>query len=62
MIPVLIAYAAAIAGRFRGVRSEPLVRLCLLGPLAAIGVFVAMSPYAEVRFLFPAFPDMKWRG
>jgi hypothetical protein len=55
MIPVLLCYVGAIVGRFRAVRSEPLVRLCLLGPLVAIGVFVAMSPYAEVRFLFPAF-------
>jgi 4-amino-4-deoxy-L-arabinose transferase-like glycosyltransferase len=55
MIPVLIGCVAAITGRFRALRSEPLIRLCLLGPLVAVGVFVAASPYAEVRFLFPAF-------
>jgi hypothetical protein len=29
------------------------VRLCVLGPLVALALFVALSPYAEVRFVLP---------
>jgi hypothetical protein len=54
-IVLLAALTAAFAGRFRRLGSDPLIRMCLLGPLVALAVYLASSPYAEVRFLFPAF-------
>ena len=32
----------------------PLVRLCALGPPLGVALFVALSPYAEVRFILPS--------
>jgi hypothetical protein len=50
-----LAWVAAVVGRFRQLRGEPLVRACLLGPLIVIAVFWASAPYAEIRFVFPGF-------
>jgi len=36
------------------IRSEPLVRTAVLGPPIMIALFIATSPYAEVRFIYPA--------
>lgn len=55
MLLLLIATIAALALRFRQLRTDPLLRLCLLGPIIALLVFLAASPYPEVRFLDPAF-------
>lgn len=41
-----------VAGR-RAI-GEPLTRLCLIGPIAGLGLFVAISPYPEIRFLLPS--------
>jgi hypothetical protein len=46
--------AALAAFRMRRMKSEPLVRVCVLGPVGGLVFFVATSPYAEVRFLYPA--------
>jgi hypothetical protein len=62
MPPLLLAvlaaaWAAATATlllRRTSIR-QPLTRLCVLGPPIGIAVFVLTSPYAEVRFLDPAF-------
>lgn len=56
--PMLLAVAAiltALFTRLRALGSDPLVRICLLGPPIALLIFVTASPYAEVRFLYPAF-------
>jgi 4-amino-4-deoxy-L-arabinose transferase-like glycosyltransferase len=55
MLLVLLGTLVALARQFRRVRSEPLARLCLLGPPLVLLIFVTSSPYAEVRFLYPAF-------
>jgi hypothetical protein len=54
-VTVGIAFVAAWAGRFRRVAGDPLTRICLLGPIVAIAIFWRTAPYAEVRFVFPAF-------
>ena len=41
---------AVARGRFK----EPIVRGCLMGPMVAIGIFIARSPAAEVRFIAPS--------
>jgi hypothetical protein len=55
MLLVMLGWFAALVRQFRGVRSDPLTRLCLLGPAIALVVFLLTSPYAEVRFVYPAF-------
>jgi hypothetical protein len=54
-VTVGLAWVAAVAGRFGQLRRDPLVRACLLGPWVVIGVFWAVAPYAEIRFVFPGF-------
>lgn len=55
MLLVLIVAIPALFTQFGKLRSSPLIRLCLLGPPIALLLFVMDSPYAEVRFLYPAF-------
>jgi hypothetical protein len=55
MLLALIAAIGALFTRFGALRSNPLIRLCLLGPPIVLLIFVTTSPYAEVRFLYPAF-------
>jgi 4-amino-4-deoxy-L-arabinose transferase-like glycosyltransferase len=52
---VALAWVAALAGRFRTIWTDPLLRACLLGPILAMAVFWWRAPYAEIRFVFPAF-------
>ena len=33
---------------------EPITRLCLFGPPLGIGLFIFVSPYAEIRFVYPS--------
>jgi hypothetical protein len=54
LIALSLGVAAAIAGGFRPLRSDPLTRLCLLGPFIAFIVFITTCPYPEVRYLLPA--------
>ena len=55
MLLLILGWAAAVALRWRDFRFNPVVRLCLLGPPLALVIFLTTSPYAEVRFLYPAF-------
>ncbi len=34
-------------------RSDPLLRVCLLGPIVGIAIFFLLSPFPEVRFILP---------
>jgi hypothetical protein len=52
---LVIALLAAFTRRFRQLRTDPLVRTCLLGPLLVLLPFWALAPYAEIRFIFPGF-------
>jgi hypothetical protein len=54
---VLLAVAWIVIGVVRGrsMRSDPLLRACLLGPVVALMLFIWRSPFAEARFVFPAF-------
>jgi hypothetical protein len=54
-VTLVVAWGAAIVVAGRRVVREPLVRACVVGPVVGIGVFVLTSPYAEVRFVDPAF-------
>jgi hypothetical protein len=50
----LVGWVAAIAKFRASVFREPLLRVCVLGPLVMIGIFLLKSPYDEVRFILPA--------
>jgi hypothetical protein len=53
---VLLVGAVMAAARWAGrVGADPLVRGVLVGPVLLVGIFAATSPYAEVRFVYPAF-------
>jgi len=53
---VLLIGAVMAAARWVGrIGADPLVRGVLVGPVLLLGIFVATSPYAEVRFVYPAF-------
>jgi hypothetical protein len=52
---VAIGFVASVLAAVRGRRllREPLVRVCAVGPIVGLLLFLATSPYAEVRFLYP---------
>ncbi len=56
-VPVAV-FALAVGGGAlvhpRRLRSDPLLRTCVLGPVVGVALFFWRSPFAEVRFLFPA--------
>ncbi len=54
-VVLLIALAAALVAGVRRLAGDPMTRTVLLGPVVGLSVFLASAPYAEVRFLFPAF-------
>lgn len=51
---LIVGWAVAVAMHLRQAAHRPLVRLCLVGPLAGLGLFVAASPYGEIRYVFPS--------
>jgi hypothetical protein len=53
-LPLAAVWVAAIAFTWRRLAREPLVRACVLGPPVGILLFVLVSPYAEVRFVYPS--------
>ena len=52
-IGLLTVWVAAVASAGRAAWADPLARLCLIGPAFGIGLFLALSPYPEARFLLP---------
>ncbi len=50
-----VAWIAICIARGRSVRSDPLLRACLLGPVVGLVLFIWRSPFPEVRFVFPVF-------
>jgi hypothetical protein len=52
-IVLVLCWLGALVTSARLLMRTPLVRLCVLGPLVALALFVALSPYAEVRFVLP---------
>ncbi len=52
-IGLLTVWVAAVASAGRAAWADPLARLCLIGPAVGIGLFLALSPYPEARFLLP---------
>ncbi len=55
LIVLAIGWLAAAAGAGRRLLREPLVRLIVLGPPLGFILFLCLSPFPEVRFVFPAF-------
>lgn len=58
-VPVLLAVVlliglAASMLIARGGWRDPLRRTCLIGPIMGIALFVAISPYGEMRFAYPS--------
>ena len=52
-VMLVLCWLGALATSARLLLRTPLVRLCVLGPPVAFALFVALSPYAEVRFVLP---------
>ncbi|CAN5521766.1 hypothetical protein BH09PLA1_BH09PLA1_27700 [soil metagenome] len=58
MLPLSALALVWIATVFRAgarLKHDPLIRIIALGPPVSIALFIATSPYAEVRFIYPAF-------
>jgi len=49
-----IGWVAAVALHRGRLLKDPLRRLCAIGPLVGIGLFIATSPYALIRFVYPS--------
>jgi hypothetical protein len=56
-LAVLLAFSwvACCALRWRDIRSQPILRACILGSAIGIAIFYWRSPFPEVRFLLPIF-------
>lgn len=54
MIPILLAWGAAVVLRFRVAMRDALWRACLFGSMLSMALFALAAPYAEVRFVYPA--------
>ena len=56
-VPLAIALLAVWGAAWSGWKllRDPLSRLVLIGPVVGIGLFLALSPYPEPRFLLPSF-------
>ena len=51
---LVVGWLGAIATAFRSALRDPLWRACLFGSLLSVALFVVATPYAEVRFVYPA--------
>ena len=51
---LVVGWLGAIATAFRNGLRDPLWRACLFGSLLSVALFIAATPYAEVRFVYPA--------
>lgn len=47
------SWLGAAALRWRELKNDPLVRLCIVGPPVQIALFILLSPYPEIRFVYP---------
>jgi len=50
----VVGWVVALAMNWRRLGTDPLLRTCVLGPPLLLAVYVLASPYAELRFLYPA--------
>ncbi len=51
---LICGWSMAVGFGVRRLLHDPLLRACLLGPVIGLVVFVAYSPYPEIRFVVPA--------
>lgn len=49
-----LLWLGGIAISFRHLLREPMVRLCAVGPIIGFGLFALLSPYPEIRFVYPS--------
>ncbi|HEV2292905.1 MAG TPA: hypothetical protein VGR35_03565 [Tepidisphaeraceae bacterium] len=54
MALVLLAWGGAVVFLARSALRDALWRACVVGSMLSIGLFALASPYAEVRFVYPA--------
>jgi hypothetical protein len=54
MVLLLAGWAGAAVVAGREIVRRPLVRMCLLGPIVGVAVFLSRAMYAEVRFVYPS--------
>ncbi len=55
LMMVGVGWIAGISFGWRTVWSNPLARVCMIGPFIGISLFFYGSPFPEVRFLLPVF-------
>lgn len=53
LVLLIVLWMAALVTSMRALRSEPVTRVVLLGPLVGAVTFVMLSPHAEIRYMFP---------
>jgi hypothetical protein len=58
LVVLLIGWVVAVVGLTRQARRNPLIRVCLFGLPLCLLMFLARSPYGEVRFLFPGLAPL----
>ncbi|WP_428938635.1 hypothetical protein [Fontivita pretiosa] len=51
---LLIGWVSALAKHHRIALRQPLLRTIVAGPIVGIGLFLAVSPYDELRFAYPS--------
>jgi hypothetical protein len=51
---LLATCLGAILARRGRIFTDPLLRLCVIGPPVGLALFVLASPYAEIRFVYPS--------
>ena len=53
LVPLAIAWLAALIFEGKTVVRQPLPRACVIGSAATLAIFLATSPHHEVRYVFP---------
>ena len=53
-VVLLVGWIGALLVGGRELLRRPLLRLCVLGPVMGVALFVLKSPYGEIRFVYPS--------
>jgi len=62
MILLIVGWLTGIFVTRSRLKTDPLVRLCAFGPVIGLSLFVLVSPYPEIRFIYPALLLMACLG
>lgn len=58
LVPLLALAVVGLVTSARTMRSNPVARIVLIGPVLGLTIFLLEAPFAEVRFLFPFLPQL----